>query len=421
MAGQPTWIVTFLFTDIAGSTRLLRHLRDHYADVLTEYRRLLRAAFREKGGHEIDTPGDAFFVAFDRTRDAVAAAVAAQRAVAAHSWPRGVSVYVRMGLHTGEPALAAEGYVGLDVHRAARICAAGWGGQVLLSEAARALVEQDLPEGVTLKDLGVHHLKDLARDEHIFQLVAPDLPAEFPPIKSADEATDSPSRKIRVLLGDDQRLLREGLRTILETEGDFEVVGEAADGVEAVELSLRLEPDLVLLDIRMPRMDGVEATRRIRAAGGPQVVILSTYDDDEFIFEALKAGAVGYLLKDFPAEELIKALRTVHHGGGVLIPPPIAAKVVEEMRRERRPDERVEVSPSSSYNVAPSLLEPLTQREEEILRLLARGRSNKEIAEQLFLSEGTVKNYISRIYAKLGARDRTQAALWAVEHGLLKE
>lgn len=216
------------------------------------------------------------------------------------------------------------------------------------------------------------------------------------------------SQKIRILLCDDQRLFREGLRTILETESDFEVAGEAANGEEAVALAQQLAPDLVLLDVRMPRMDGVEATRRIRAAGDRQVVILSTYDDDEFILEALKAGAAGYLLKDFPSEELIKALRTIHHGGGVLIPPPIAAKVAEEIRRDR---------PTGAGS---SLLEPLTRREDEILRLVARGRSNKEIAEQLFLTEGTVKNYISRIYAKLGARDRTQAALWAVDHGLLK-
>ncbi len=214
-------------------------------------------------------------------------------------------------------------------------------------------------------------------------------------------------RKIRILLCDDQRLFREGLRTILETEPDFEVVGEAANGDEAVALTDRLHPDLIVLDVRMPGMDGVEATRRIRAGGTTQVVILSTFDDDESVIDALKAGAVGYLLKDFPSEELLNALRTIHHGGGVLIPPPIAAKVVEEMRKDRRPETEA------------ALLDPLTQREEDVLRLVARGRSNKEIADQLALSEGTVKNYISRIYAKLGARDRTQAALWAVEHGLL--
>lgn len=231
--------------------------------------------------------------------------------------------------------------------------------------------------------------------------------SDLPPTSAAPGSR----RPIRVLLCDDQRLFREGLRTILEAEADFEVVGEGSDGREAVDLSSRLRPDLVLMDIRMPHIDGVEATRRIRGAGGPQVVILSTYDDDEFIFEALKAGAAGYLLKDFPAEELIKALRTVHHAGGILIPPPIAAKVVGELRRGQT---------AGGASEATSLQEPLTQREEEILRLLARGRSNKEIAEQLYLTEGTVKNYISRIYAKLGARDRTQAALWAVEHGLLK-
>lgn len=212
--------------------------------------------------------------------------------------------------------------------------------------------------------------------------------------------------RIRLLLADDQVLFRQGLRTILESEPDLEVVGEAGDGLEAVELSRTRQPDVVLMDIRMPRMDGVEATRRIRHAGGAQVIILSTYDDDALVFEALRVGAAGYLLKDFPAEELVKAIRTVHHGSGVLIPPPIAAKVVAELRR----------SPGAT---APR--ESLTAREEEILGLVARGLSNREIAQTLHLSEGTVKNALSRIYAKLGARDRTQAALWAVQHGLARE
>lgn len=213
------------------------------------------------------------------------------------------------------------------------------------------------------------------------------------------------ARRIRLLVVDDHVLFRQGLRTILQSEPDLEVVGEASDGLEAVSLARSREPDVVLMDVRMPRMDGVEATRRIRAEGGPQVLILSTYDDDELVLEALRVGAAGYLLKDFPAEELINAIRTVHHGGGVLIPPPIAAKVVAELRRRPAPRE------SGPH-------EPLTPREEEILGYLARGLSNREIAGALHLSEGTVKNYVSRIYAKLGARDRAQAALWAVQRGL---
>ena len=174
--------VTFLFTDIEGSTRLLQELGEQYADLLREQRRLLRAAFQEQGGREIDTAGDAFFVAFDRARDAVAAVVAAQRSLAQHPWPGGRAVRVRMGLHTGEPTFSAGSYIGLDVHRASRICAAGHGGQVLLSQTTRELVQHSLPEGVSLRDLGPHQLKDLRQPEHLFQLIIPGLPAEFPPL-----------------------------------------------------------------------------------------------------------------------------------------------------------------------------------------------------------------------------------------------
>src|SRR3972149_401721 len=176
--------VTFLFTDIEGSTRLLQELGEQYADLLREQRRLLRAAFQEQGGREIDTAGDAFFVAFDRARDAVAAAVAAQRSLAQHPWPGGRAVRVRMGLHTGEPTFSAGSYIGLDVHRASRICSAGHGGQVLLSQTTRELVQQSLPEGGSLRDLGPHQLKDLRQPEHLFQIIVPGLPAEFPPLKT---------------------------------------------------------------------------------------------------------------------------------------------------------------------------------------------------------------------------------------------
>jgi class 3 adenylate cyclase/DNA-binding CsgD family transcriptional regulator len=183
----PAGTVTFLFTDVEGSTRLLRELRERYGDLRAEHERLLREAFAANGGQEIDTQGDSFFVAFRCARDAVAAAVAAQRALAGHRWPGGVQLRVRMGIHTGEP-IAAEGrYVGLGVHRAARISAAGHGGQVLLSNATRELVEDDLPPDVRLRDLGEHRLKDIDRPERVFQLEVEGLPSQFPPLKTRDQ------------------------------------------------------------------------------------------------------------------------------------------------------------------------------------------------------------------------------------------
>src|SRR5712692_3693776 len=186
MRELPRGTVTLLFTDIEGSTYLLQQLVDRYASLLTECRHLLRAAFQHWNGHEVDTQGDAFFVAFARTTDAISAAVDAQRALARHTWHEGTLVRVRMGLHTGEPSLMSEGYVGLDVHRAARIMAVGHGGQVLLSQATSMLVEHDLPDAVSLRDLGEHRLKDLQGPQRLFQLVITDLPADFPALKTHD-------------------------------------------------------------------------------------------------------------------------------------------------------------------------------------------------------------------------------------------
>jgi predicted ATPase/class 3 adenylate cyclase len=201
MSELPTGTVTLLFTDIEGSTRLLQQLGEHYASVLSECRDLLRAAFREHRGHEVDTQGDAFFVAFARASDAILAAVAAQRAFATHSWPPGVVVRVRMGLHTGEPTLVSEGYVGLDVHHAARIMSAAQGGQVLLSQTTCDLVQYDLPDGVHLRDLGEHRLKDLQRPSRLFQLVIADLPADFPPLKTLDNRLNNLPVQFTPLIG----------------------------------------------------------------------------------------------------------------------------------------------------------------------------------------------------------------------------
>jgi DNA-binding SARP family transcriptional activator/streptogramin lyase len=189
-APVPSGTVTFLFTDIEGSTQLVRKLRDGYAEVLAEHQRILRDAFRRHGGEEIDTQGDSFFVAFPRARDSVLAALAAQRAVAAQAWPEGVDVRVRMGIHTGGAAVAGDRYLGLAVHRASRICGVAHGGQVLVSQTTQTLLEdeEDELDGATLRDLGPQRLKDLNRPVRLYQLVAPDLPTEFPALRTDDAA-----------------------------------------------------------------------------------------------------------------------------------------------------------------------------------------------------------------------------------------
>jgi class 3 adenylate cyclase len=189
MSSLPTGTVTFLFTDIEGSTRLLQELGDRYGDVVRDHRRIVREHFGACGGSEVDTQGDAFFYSFPRAKDAVAGAVAAQRALAGHDWPGG-EVRVRMGLHTGEPTVGEEGYLGLDVVRAARICSAGHGGQILLSETTRALLGNDLPEGVSMVDLGRQNLKDV-QHERIFQLALDDQAAAFPPLKTVEPESDA--------------------------------------------------------------------------------------------------------------------------------------------------------------------------------------------------------------------------------------
>ncbi len=218
-----------------------------------------------------------------------------------------------------------------------------------------------------------------------------------------------PLEPIRVLIVDDQRLMRDGLRILIETENDIEVVGEAANGLEAVTAYRDLIPDMVLMDVRMPKLNGVEATRRIKADwDDANILILTTFDDDEYVFEGLRAGASGYLLKDVSGKELAEAIRIVADGGS-LIAPSVAKKVLSEFAR---------LKPATEHT-RNSLPEPLSAREAEILKILAQGKTNKEIAEGLHLAEGTVKNYITGILQKIGARDRTQAALRAKELGLL--
>jgi DNA-binding NarL/FixJ family response regulator len=213
---------------------------------------------------------------------------------------------------------------------------------------------------------------------------------------------------IRVLLVDDQALFREALHTLLSVQPHIEVVGEAGDGEEALRLAADLQPDVVLMDLQMPLLDGVAATRRLQTEQPTcRVIVLTTFDDDEYVFEGLRAGAIGYLLKDAPAKKLVEAIEAAAKGE-TFLQPSIAAKVVAEVTRQ-----------AQNKLPAEPLVEPLTSRELDILRLLTQGMNNKEIADELVITEGTVKNHVTNILGKLGVRDRTQAVLKAKEMRLL--
>ena len=263
MLGLPSGTITFLFTDIEGSTQLLERVGDdRYAGALTVHQNLLRAAFAEQHGYEIATEGDSFFVVFQQACQAVSAAVAAQRAIAAHTWAGGGAVRVRMGLHTGTPMVSAAGYVGLDVNRAARICAAAHGGQILVSQETGRAVEAELPPGASLRDLGSHLLKDLQQPEKVFQVLHPALPAEFPPLRSLDAFANNLPRQLTSFIGREReiaevkRLLRTTcLLTLTGTGGAGktrlalqvarDVLEEYPDGVWLAELAALADPSLV--------------------------------------------------------------------------------------------------------------------------------------------------------------------------------
>jgi DNA-binding NarL/FixJ family response regulator len=213
---------------------------------------------------------------------------------------------------------------------------------------------------------------------------------------------------IRVLLADDQRLVRGGFRMILRAEPDLEVVGEAADGAEAVALAGELDPDVVLMDVRMPNVDGIEATRRIidGREDAPRVLVLTTFDLDDYVYEALRAGASGFLLKDAPEEQLVSGIRIVADGGS-LFAPAVTRRLIERFA-------------GAAPRHTPHAVAELTPRELEVLRLVARGLSNAEIAGELFLSEHTAKTHVAHILSKLGLRDRVQAVVLAYESGIVR-
>ncbi len=380
---MPTGVVTLLFTDIEDSTALVHRLGDGYIDVLDHYRSVVRGAVADSGGHEIDCRADEFFAAFERPAQAVAAAVSVQRTLA------GTEVRVRMGIHTGRPALSNDTYFGVDVHRAARICDAGHGGQILLSADAGTALERE----VDLRDLGEHELRGLPRPERIFELAEPGLTVDFPPLRIDRQAADevgggTQTERLRVVLAEDSVLLREGIARLLE-EGGFEIVGQAGNGEELLLKVRSYKPDIAIVDIRMPPThtdEGLKAAKEIREKHpGTSVLVLSQYVEAGYAMELLSESAegVGYLLKDRIADvdEFRTAVRRVAKGGSAL-DPTVVSRLVGRRRRD-------------------DPLGDLTPREREVLELMAEGRSNQAIAERLVVTERAVEKHVTSIFGKL--------------------
>jgi DNA-binding NarL/FixJ family response regulator/class 3 adenylate cyclase len=391
----PTGTVTLLFTDVEDSTGLVRDLGAEYPRVIAEHRGLVRAVIEEHGGREVDCHGDEFFLAFARPEDAVEAALEIQRRHEAQTWPGERPVRVRAGIHTGEPSIEDDDYVGIDVHHVARLCSAGHGGQVLLSRAAL-----DALDDLEVKDLGEHELKGLSSRERIFQLVRPEGENDFPPLRMhkglAADAQAEPvggtasdeARQLRVALADDSVLLREGIARLL-TEAGFEVVGQSGTAEDLLLKVRSYGPDVAIVDIRMPPTqtdEGLRAAQEIREKH-PKVgvLVLSQHVEPAYAMELLAESAegVGYLLKDRVSDidEFASAVRRVAEGGSALDP----ALVTQLVGRQRKSDP----------------IDLLTPREREVLELMAEGRSNQAIGERLFITPRAVEKHITSIFGKL--------------------
>ncbi len=397
-----TSFVTILFTDLVGSAALFDRHGDEAADALRQaHFASLRTAVLAHGGREIKSAGDGLMVAFTSAADAVRCAIDMQRATT------GVvgGLAVRIGLDAGEPLAEGEDFYGTPVIVASRLCDAAAAGEVLASEVVRRVAGARVT--ALMRPAGAMRFKGLSEPVSVASVHW----HEDEDKQAALDEADAPARPITVVIADDQRLLRTGFRVILEAEPDIEVVGEADDGRAAVDVITRRRPDVALMDIRMPELDGLAAARRILsdATLATAVVMLTTFDVSEYIYEALRIGASGFLLKDTPADRLLDAVR-VAAAGEALIAPSITRRLIAQFARAARP-------PGSG---TPLALADLSTRELDVLRLIARGRSNAEIATDLILSENTIKTHVGSIFSKLGLRDRVQAVVLAYETGLVE-
>jgi DNA-binding NarL/FixJ family response regulator/class 3 adenylate cyclase len=394
--------VTIMFTDVVGSTTLY----DRYGDEEADARRArhfaaLREVIAAHDGHEVKSTGDGLMVTFSSAVAAVRCAVALQRATTGA--PDGLDV--RVGIDAGEPLSEGGDLYGTPVIVASRLCDAAAPGEILATEVVRQIAGPRVAE--LMRPAGTLRVKGIT-DSVATALVRwreEDEGEDAPPARE-----EAPLRPITVVIADDQRLLRTGFRVILDAEPDVTVVGEAGDGYAAVDVVARRRPDVVLMDIRMPELDGLGAAERILADPDnvTAVVMLTTFDASEYVFKALRIGATGFLLKDTPADRLLDAVR-VAAAGEALIAPRITRRLIADFARASRP---------AGDELPPALAE-LTAREIEVLRLVAQGLSNAEIADELVLGENTIKTHVGRVLGKLGLRDRVQAVVLAYETGLV--
>jgi DNA-binding NarL/FixJ family response regulator/class 3 adenylate cyclase len=370
--------LTFFFSDIEDSSGLLARLGGSYPAVLADARELQRRAVLAAGGQEVDCRGDELFCVFDRPESAAVAAVEVQRAFAGRPWPANERVRVRIGLHSGEAESTGGGYVGIDVHRASRICQAGHGGQVLASEEAAGGLHP------AARELGQFEFSGMRGPERIFQLVADDLPTEFPPLRNAREC----GHALRAVVADDSTLLREGLARLLEEAG-IEVVAQAQTADELLLKVRSYHPDVAIVDIRMPPTqtdEGIRAALEIRAKHPETgVLVLSQHVAHVYAVELLSDSAegLGYLLKDRVSDvgEFTAAVRRVAAGGSALDPLVVA----ELVGRNRGDDPIARLSP----------------RERDVLELMAEGRTNQAIGRALFISPRAVEKHVTSIFTKL--------------------
>jgi DNA-binding NarL/FixJ family response regulator len=392
--------VTILFTDLVGSAALFDRQGDEAAEaVRREHFAALRRAVEERGGREVKSTGDGVMVAFSSAVAAVRCAVDMQRATVEHGL-----LELSVGLDAGEPLPDGDDLYGTPVIIASRLCDAAGAGEILASEVICRIAGPRVEE--LIQPAGPLRLRGIAERVAAYHVRWRD--DEQPPAVSEVPAA---ARQIDVVVADDQRLVRAGFRVILDAEPDIRVVGEAADGRSAVDLVMRTRPRVVLMDIRMPELDGLQAAERILA--NPEldtaVLMLTTFDLDEYIYAALRIGASGFLLKDAPADRLLDAVRAAAEGDALLA-PSVTRRLIAQFARAAPP----------ATDGVPAALTELTERELEVLRLVARGLSNAEIAAELVLGENTIKTHVAHVLRKLGLRDRVQAVVVAYESGLVR-